>query len=71
MAVGGVRQPARRGVDGGGVCRNHDRIASAGRDGRFEQLDLKAYEAAEVDPIEYDRDIVFGDGDFIVQPRRR
>ncbi len=50
---------------------DHYRIASAGRDGRFEQLDLKAYEAAEFDPIEYDRDIVFGDGAFIVRPRSR
>jgi len=50
---------------------DHYRVASAGRDGRFEQLDLKAYEAAEFDPIEYDRDIVFGDGDFIVRPRPR
>jgi general secretion pathway protein G len=50
---------------------DHYRVASAGRDGRFEQLDLKAYEAAEFDPREYDRDIVFGDGDFIVRPRPR
>ena len=50
---------------------DHYRVASAGRDGRFEQLDLKAYEAADFDPIEYDRDIVYGDGAFIVQPRRR
>jgi len=50
---------------------DHYRIASAGRDGRFEQLDLKAYEPAEFDPIEYDRDIVFGDGAFIVRPRSR
>ena len=50
---------------------DHYRIACAGRDGRFEQLDLKAYEAAEFDPIEYDRDIVYGDGAFIVQPRWR
>ncbi len=50
---------------------DHYRVASAGRDGRFEQIDLKAYAAAEFDPREYDHDIVFGDGDFIVQPRRR
>lgn len=50
---------------------DHYRVASAGRDGRFEQLDLKAYEAAEFDPREYDHDIVFGDGDFIVRPRPR
>ena len=50
---------------------DHYRVASAGRDGRFEQPDLKAYEAAEFDPREYDHDIVFGDGEFIVRPRRR
>jgi len=50
---------------------DHYRIASAGRDGRFEQADLKAYEAAEFDPLEYDHDIVFGDGEFIVRPRPR
>jgi type II secretory pathway pseudopilin PulG len=50
---------------------DHYRVASAGRDGRFEQLDLKAYEAADFPPLEYDRDIVFGDGDFIVRPRPR
>jgi type II secretory pathway pseudopilin PulG len=55
--------PSEKGCD-------HYRIASAGRDGKFEQLDLKAYEPAEFDTIQYDRDIVFGDGAFIVQPRR-
>jgi len=50
---------------------DHYRVASAGRDGRFEQADLKAYAAAEYDPVEYDRDIVFGDGDFVVRPRPR
>jgi len=56
-------KPSEKGCD-------HYRIASAGRDGKFEQLDLKAYEPAEFDSIQYDRDIVFGDGAFVVQPRR-
>jgi type II secretory pathway pseudopilin PulG len=50
---------------------DHYRIASAGRDGKFEQLDLKSYQPAEFTPTEYDRDIVYGDGAFIVQPQRR
>lgn len=50
---------------------DHYRIASAGRDGTFEQTDLKAYEAAEFARTEYDRDIVYGDGAFVVQPRAR
>ena len=50
---------------------DHYRIASAGRDGTFEQSDLKAYEAADFAPTEFDRDIVYGDGAFIVRPRAR
>jgi len=50
---------------------DHYRIACAGRDGNFEQPDLKAYAAAEFEATEYDRDIVYGDGAFIVQPRPR
>ncbi|MBV8199170.1 MAG: type II secretion system protein GspG, partial [Acidobacteria bacterium] len=50
---------------------DHYRIASAGRDGRFEQTDLRAYEPVEYPPTEYDHDIVYGDGAFIVLPRGR
>ena len=50
---------------------DHYRIACAGRDGRFEQADLKDYVPAEFVPAEYDRDIVYGDGAFVVLPRRR
>jgi hypothetical protein len=50
---------------------DHYRIACAGRDGKFEKLDLRAYEPAEFASTEYDRDMVYGDGAFIVQPRRQ
>lgn len=55
--------PTARGCD-------HYRIASAGRDGRFDQLDLKSYTITSFDPTDYDRDIVFGDGTFIAWPER-
>jgi type II secretory pathway pseudopilin PulG len=50
---------------------DHYRIASPGRDGRFEHPDLKEYEPAEFAPTDYDRDIVFGDGAFIEVPKAR
>lgn len=50
---------------------DHYRLACAGRDGAFEQQDLKAYAPDEFDPVQYDRDIVFGDGAFITRPRPR
>ncbi|HYL06093.1 MAG TPA: type II secretion system protein GspG [Thermoanaerobaculia bacterium] len=56
--------PSEKGCD-------HYRIASAGRDGKFEHLDLRAYEAAAFVPTEYDRDIVYGDGAFVVRPGRK
>jgi Tfp pilus assembly protein PilE len=49
----------------------HYRIGCAGRDGSFEQVDLKDYAPAEFTPREYDRDIVYGDGEFIARPRAR
>jgi general secretion pathway protein G len=54
--------PGRAGCD-------HYRIASAGRDGRFEQLDLRAYQPGDFPARDYDHDIVYGDGDFIVARR--
>jgi len=49
----------------------HYRIVSAGRDGRFEQDDLAAYEPGKFEAREYDRDIVFGDGSLLVLPATR
>jgi len=46
---------------------NHYRIASAGRDGKFD-MSLMDYGNSEFSPTDYDRDIVFGDGKFIAFP---
>jgi hypothetical protein len=54
--------PAVKGCD-------HYRIACAGRDGRFEHPDLKAYSLATFDRKSYDRDIVWADGHLLVWPR--
>jgi type II secretory pathway pseudopilin PulG len=56
--------PSEKGCD-------HYRIASAGRDGKFEHSDLKEYQPGEFVPTEYDRDIVYGDGAFVVRPGRK
>ena len=56
--------PAAKGCD-------HYRVASAGRDGRFEQADLKDYKPTEFPPAEYDSDLVDGDDAFITRPRAR
>ena len=44
------------------------RLASAGRDGAFEQEDLRSYEPGEFAWGEYDRDLVYGDGGFLQIP---
>ena len=49
---------------------DHYRIASGGRDGRFEQDDLQGYEPGRFEPRLFDRDIVFGDGSLIFGPGR-
>lgn len=50
---------------------DHYRIASAGRDGKFEQSELKDYRPTEFAPGEYDSDIVYGDDAFIARPQAR
>lgn len=47
-------------VDG---CDNY-RLVSAGRDGAFEEDDPAAYEPGVADPLDYDADLVLGDGQF-------
>ena len=47
------------------------RVASAGKDGFFEHDDLREYGPEETDRTDYNRDIVFGDGQFLQGPGRR
>ena len=48
----------------------HYTLASAGRDGRFEQEELSAYPGEETPRNDYDRDIVLLDGGFLQYPGR-
>lgn len=44
------------------------RLASAGRDGVFEHDDLSEYVQEETSRVDYDRDLVYGDGAFVQFP---
>jgi len=57
--------------EGSGPGCTSFRLASAGRDGVFEHDSLADYEGEEFDPIDYDRDVVTGDGGFIQFPARK
>ena len=50
---------------------DHYRLASAGSDGLFERDDLSTYAPGQFERREFTRDIVYGDGDFIVTPGAR
>jgi len=47
------------------------RLASAGRDGVFEHESLAEYDEGTFDPVDYDRDLVLGDGFFLQYPSAR
>lgn len=47
------------------------RLASAGRDGVFEHESLADYDEEPFDPVDYDRDLVLGDGFFLQYPSAR
>lgn len=46
----------------------HYTLASAGKDGRFEQEDLSSYRAQQTPLGDYNRDIVMLDGNFLQSP---
>lgn len=57
-------------LEPGSGCNSY-RLASAGRDGVFENDSLADYEQTEFQPTDYDRDLVFGDGLLIQYPAPR
>lgn len=52
---------------GGSECDSY-RVVSAGRDGLFEHDDLSGYDQETTVPGDYDRDLVYGDGQFLQIP---
>ncbi len=52
---------------GAGRCDTY-RLISAGRDGEMERDDPAAYDVAPFPPLDYDRDLVVGDGYFYRYP---
>jgi type II secretory pathway pseudopilin PulG len=55
------------GAGAGAGCADY-RLASPGRDGAFESEDLRTYQSGSFAVTDYDRDIVFGRGQFMQWP---